>query len=250
MDGEALVEIVDLHVTLGGNIILSNVSLSLNEGRIVTLIGPNGAGKTTFITAALGLLKPDSGKIIRKKNLRVGYMPQKVHIDPTLPLSVKRFLNLSKSSESLTLEDALDMVKARALADKPLAGLSGGELQRILLAKAIMRRPNLLVLDEPMQGVDIPGQGELYKLIEGIKNKFRCGVLLVSHDLHLVLGTSDYVVCLNKHICCAGSPRSVAEDPRYRELFGHMQMPYGLALYAHDHDHSHDEPPDVVGRDA
>lgn len=244
MNADVLVEITDLNFSAKGTLILDNVSLNLNEGSIVTLIGPNGAGKTTLISAILGLLKPTSGKIICRKNLRIGYMPQKVDIDPTLPLNVTRFLELSQSKQSLSTEHALNMVKAKALAHKPLAGLSGGELQRILLAKAVMRRPNLLVLDEPMQGVDIPGQEELYKLIEDIKHKFHCGILLVSHDLHFVFATSDYVICLNKHICCAGTPRSVTANPHYQQLFGHIQMPYGLVPYTHSHDHSHDEHPD------
>jgi len=247
MTSESLVDIVDLEVSIAGNIILHDVSLAIDAGKIVTLIGPNGAGKTTLAQAILGLVKAQKGKIIRRKKLQIGYMPQKVHIDPTLPISVKKFLSLSQVSGGLSIEDALEMVKAKVLLKRPMAGLSGGELQRVLLVKAIMRRPNLLVLDEPVQGVDLPGQSELYKLIEGIKHKFKCGVLIISHDLHMVLGASDYVVCLNKHVCCAGTPRSVTEDPYYRKLFGDMKVPYGLVPYAHEHDHSHDDNPDVEG---
>ena len=247
---ESLVEISDLRVHLGGTLVLHDLSLSLDAGRITTLIGPNGAGKTTLVKVILGLIPHQSGTVVRKKGLRVGYMPQKIHIDATLPLSVQRFLALSISQGGLSIEEALKMVEATSLLKRPLSGLSGGELQRVLLAKAIMRRPDLLVLDEPVQGVDLPGQGVLYALIMGIKRRFRCGVLIISHDLHLVLGASDHVICLNHHICCAGTPKSVAEDPYYRHLFGDMKSPFGLVPYTHDHDHSHDENPDIEGYNA
>lgn len=247
MTNESLIEVSDLNVTLGDTLILHNVSFSLDAGKIVTLIGPNGAGKTTLVQVVLGLTPYQKGRVTRKKGLKIGYMPQKIHIDPTLPLTVNRFLSLSASPNGLSIQDALEMVKAKTLLQRPLAGLSGGELQRVLLAKAIMGRPDLLVLDEPVQGVDLPGQAALYELIVTIKRQFRCGVLIVSHDLHLVLGASDHVICLNHHICCSGTPTSVAEDPYYRQLFGDIKAPSGLVPYSHAHDHSHDENPDIEG---
>lgn len=244
MLNQTLVDLSDVSLSLGDSLILHEVSMSLNGGQIVTLIGPNGAGKTTLVRLILGIIRPDKGEIIRQKGLRIGYMPQKVHIDPTLPLTVKRFLRLSEQDKGLKTVDALDLVKAKSLLRKPMAGLSGGEMQRVLLAKAIIRRPNLLILDEPVQGVDLPGQGILYDLIVDIKRKFNCGVLIVSHDLHMVLAASDHVVCLNKHVCCAGTPKSVSQDPAYRQLFGDLKTPISLVPYTHHHDHSHDENPD------
>jgi zinc transport system ATP-binding protein len=235
---DALIRLKDVSVTRAGQSVLENIQLSVSPGEIVTLIGPNGAGKTTLVRAVLGLLKPDSGDVWRKPKLRVGYMPQKLHVDPTLPLSVLRFLRLVPSVDRATALAALVEVGAEKVIDSPLQGISGGEMQRVLLARALLREPELLVLDEPVQGVDVAGQAELYALITQLRNRHQCGVLMVSHDLHLVMSTTDQVVCLNRHVCCSGHPEQVSNDPAFVELFG--QNAPNLAIYHHHHDHAHD----------
>lgn len=219
--------------------ILHNVSFTLNEDSIMTIVGPNGAGKTTLLKLILGLEKPTSGRIIKKPKLSIGYMPQKLKIQPTLPLTVLDFLNIWGTFDLSTIRKTLDDVGMGEKEKYSMHTLSGGEVQRVLLARAILVKPDILVLDEPIQGVDIAGQSDLYKLILDIKKRFRCSVLLVSHDLHLVLKSSDIVVCLNGHICCSGSPESIAQAPEYQTLFGHKST-QELALYTHDHDHEHD----------
>ncbi|MFK3974139.1 zinc ABC transporter ATP-binding protein ZnuC [Pseudomonas sp. NPDC087358] len=235
---DALIRLKDVSVTRAGQSVLENIQLSVSPGEIVTLIGPNGAGKTTLVRAVLGLLKPDSGDVWRKPKLRVGYMPQKLHVDPTLPLSVLRFLRLVPGVDRATALAALVEVGAEKVIDSPLQGISGGEMQRVLLARALLREPELLVLDEPVQGVDVAGQAELYALITQLRNRHQCGVLMVSHDLHLVMSTTDQVVCLNRHVCCSGHPEQVSNDPAFVELFG--QNAPNLAIYHHHHDHAHD----------
>jgi zinc transport system ATP-binding protein len=235
---DALIRLKDVSVTRAGQSVLENIQLSVSPGEIVTLIGPNGAGKTTLVRAVLGLLKPDSGDVWRKPKLRIGYMPQKLHIDATLPLSVLRFLRLVPGVDRATALAALAEVGAEKVIDSPLQGISGGEMQRVLLARALLREPELLVLDEPVQGVDVAGQAELYALITQLRNRHQCGVLMVSHDLHLVMSTTDQVVCLNRHVCCSGHPEHVSNDPAFVELFG--QHAPSLAIYHHHHDHAHD----------
>lgn len=220
----------------GEKVILEDVSLSLMPGKIMTLIGPNGAGKTTLLKVLLDLIPISSGTLTRKPGLKIGYMPQKLDINPTLPMTVERFLSLA-SKESLSkisflIDSCLKEVGALALKHSQLKVLSGGEMQRVMLARALLISPDLLVLDEPMQGVDVLGQEELYQLIAKIRDKRGCAVLLVSHDLHLVMAASDEVVCLNTHICCSGHPSQVTADPMYLQLF--------VAPYKHDHDHRHD----------
>lgn len=224
--------------------ILSDIDLSMNKGEIVTLIGPNGAGKTTLVKLVLGLLQPSQGIVSRKKKLRIGYMPQHLHIDPTLPITVKRFLQLANTNRS-AIEQVLQEVGIAELLDRPIQRISGGEMQRVLLARALLRKPELLVLDEPAQGVDINGQNELYQLISTIRDRQGCGVLMVSHDLHLVMAQTDTVICLNHHVCCHGYPEQVSNDPAYRELFG-AQQAAALAIYQHHHDHDHDIHGDVI----
>jgi zinc transport system ATP-binding protein len=235
---DALIRLNAVSVTRSGQSVLDNIQLSVRPGEIVTLIGPNGAGKTTLVRAVLGLLKPDSGEVWRKPKLRVGYMPQKLHVDATLPLSVLRFLRLVPGVDRETALAALVEVGAEKVIDSPLQGISGGEMQRVLLARALLREPELLVLDEPVQGVDVAGQAELYALITQLRDRHQCGVLMVSHDLHLVMSTTDQVVCLNRHVCCSGHPEQVSNDPAFVELFG--QNAPSLAIYHHHHDHAHD----------
>ncbi|KPW94232.1 zinc ABC transporter ATP-binding protein ZnuC [Pseudomonas sp. SZ57] len=235
---DALIRLDKVAVTLSGQNVLDDIQLSVKPGEIVTLIGPNGAGKTTLVRAVLGLLKPDSGSVWRKPKLRVGYMPQKLHVDQTLPLSVLRFLRLVPGVDRTAAASALEEVGAGKVIDSPIQGISGGEMQRVLLARALLRKPELLVLDEPVQGVDVAGQAELYSLITRLRDRHQCGVLMVSHDLHLVMSTTDQVVCLNRHVCCSGHPEQVSHDPAFVELFGNNAQ--SLAIYHHHHDHAHD----------
>lgn len=233
-----LIEANDISVTLNGNTVLKNINLSINRNEIVTLIGPNGAGKTTLVRTILGLIPPTRGKIICTKKLKIGYMPQKLKVDTTMPITVGKFLSLIGCTQS-KVQTVLDEVGITPLARSPLQSISGGELQRVLLARALLRDPDLLVLDEPVQGVDINGQAELYDLISLIKERHQCGILMVSHDLHVVMAKTDTVVCLNQHICCHGHPESVSAHPAYLELFGD-KSDQTIAIYTHHHDHEHD----------
>jgi zinc transport system ATP-binding protein len=241
---DELIRLAGVGVTFAGQAVLQDVQLSVRSGEIVTLIGPNGAGKTTLVRAVLGLLKTNSGSVWRKPKLRIGYMPQKLHVDATLPLSVLRFLRLVPGVTRVHAQAALAEVGAEQVIDSPLQSISGGELQRVLLARALLRKPELLVLDEPVQGVDVAGQAELYRLITQLRDRHGCGVLMVSHDLHLVMSTTDQVVCLNRHVCCSGHPEQVSGDPAFVELFG--QDAKSLAIYHHRHDHAHDLHGEVV----
>ncbi|MBN8429500.1 zinc ABC transporter ATP-binding protein ZnuC [Microbulbifer salipaludis] len=229
----------NLGLEIAGRQLLHDISLALEPAEIVTVIGPNGAGKTTLLRLLLGLSKPTSGTVERIPGLRLGYMPQRLQIDATMPMTVGRFLQLG--IEGVPVEKALARVAAPHLASARLADLSGGEMQRVLLARAAARRPQLLVLDEPTQGVDVGGQSEVYQLIAQLRDELRCGVLLVSHDLHLVMAATDRVLCLNQHICCHGHPEQVSKDPVYLEMFGDK-----LALYTHHHNHHHDLSGEVV----
>ncbi len=234
-----------LTVRLGDRDILSGVDLAVRPGEIVTLIGPNGAGKSTLVRALLGLIAPAAGRVERQKGITVGYLPQRLTIDPTLPLTVRRFLRLWGHADDATLAALLEEVGVPQVADQPVQGLSGGETQRVLIARALMREPDLLVLDEPNQGVDVGGQAEMFRLIDALRARRGCGVLLISHDLHLVMAATDRVVCLNGHVCCAGHPEDVSRHPEYLALFG-PSAAGALAVYQHHHDHSHDVHGDVV----
>lgn len=218
--------------------LIENVDLHVHRGEIVTLIGPNGSGKSTTVRALLGLIKSDAGEITRANDLRVGYVPQKITIDWTMPLRVRRFMTITGRHSNTSIDAALDEVGMLALAKSDVQSLSGGEFQRLLLARAIIGQPQLLVLDEPVQGVDAQGEIALYELIGDLRRRYDCGILLISHDLHIVMAETDTVVCLNGHVCCSGSPRSVAESPEYRDLFG-ARAAEALAIYHHHHDHKH-----------
>jgi zinc transport system ATP-binding protein len=238
---QILAELDAVGMRFGATVALAAVSLTIRRGEIVTVIGPNGAGKSTLLRILLGLLPPSSGSVRLRPGLRIGYVPQRVAIDETLPLTVRRFLSLAidrrAAAEAGDLAAALAEVGAPGLIASPVQGLSGGEMQRVLVARALLRAPDLLVLDEPAQGVDIIGQAELFALIRRIRDRRHCGVLLVSHDLHLVMAATDHVVCLNHHICCSGHPEAVTRDPAYRAMFGTAAD--ALAIYAHHHDHTH-----------
>ena len=243
--GEVLLEAAAVGLRLGALQVLQDVDLTVRRGEIVTLIGPNGAGKTTLVRVVLGLVRPDRGRVALAPDLVIGYVPQRLHVDPVLPLDVRRFLALGGSAARERCQRALDEVGVSGLLEAALHELSGGELRRVVLARALLRDPDLLVLDEPVQGVDLGGQIELYELISRLRKRRACGVLMVSHDLHLVMAATDRVVCLNHHVCCAGRPETVSRDPEYITLFG-PRAAEALALYSHAHDHRHDTRGNVV----
>jgi zinc transport system ATP-binding protein len=234
-----LAHVRGLGKSIGGRTILDGVALSVSEREIVTIIGPNGAGKSMLLRILLGLVPLDRGERWLRPGIKIGYMPQRLQVDETLPLTVRRFLELGRSASKDELRAALDEVGAPQVLDSAIQAISGGELQRVLLARALLRNPALLVLDEPVQGVDIAGQEELFRLIVEIRDRRGCGVLMVSHDLHLVMAATDTVVCLNHHVCCTGRPEAVRLDPAYLALFGAPRTG-ALAVYTHHHDHVHD----------
>lgn len=236
-DARRLIAIRDLAVTLAGRQVVHDISFEIGAGEIVSLIGPNGAGKTTIARAVLGIVK-SSGEIDRRPGLTIGYVPQRLHIEPTLPLTVRRLLSLTRRFNEAAIRQALGEVGAEGLIDRQAHELSGGEYQRVLLARALLVSPDLLILDEPIQGVDFAGQRALYQLIDRIRDERGCGVLLISHDLHLVMGATDKVVCVNHHVCCQGEPEKVAADPSYVALFGRRDAET-LAVFRHHHDHTH-----------
>ena len=217
--------------------LVKGVSLQVERGKIVTLIGPNGSGKSTTAKIALGIYKNIEGQVEKFTN-NIGYVPQKISIDWTLPLRVKDFMLLTDNLKDDALDEALTLTGVKHLKDKNLGNLSGGEFQRVLLARAISKKPELLVLDEPVQGVDFTGEIALYELIKKISEKLNCGILLISHDLHTVMTATDHVVCLNGHVCCSGSPKDVARNNEYKALFGE-QASQTLSVYEHKHDHEH-----------
>lgn len=218
--------------------LVKSVDLDVFPAEIITLIGPNGSGKSTTAKLALGIYNPDEGSASRKSGLSVGYVPQKLQIDWTVPLLVDRFMSLTYKLTKEQMSDALSRTGVAHLARSEVRLLSGGEFQRVQLARAIARQPDLLVLDEPVQGVDFNGEIALYELISDIRNEIGCGVLMISHDLHVVMAATDKVVCLNGHVCCSGAPVQVAQSAEYKELFG-MRSAAALAVYEHDHDHTH-----------
>lgn len=235
---EPLIKLNQAGLERGDKWLVRGVDLTLSAGEIVTLIGPNGSGKSTTAKMALGIYEPSEGTIERAKDLRTSYVPQKITIDWTMPLSVGRFMHLTGKVTKADAEGALESTSASHLINAELRNLSGGEFQRVLIARAIARNPNLLVLDEPVQGVDFAGEIALYDLIKNIRDELGCGILLISHDLHVVMAATDRVLCLNGHVCCSGSPSSVATSPEYEALFG-PRANSTLAVYQHHHDHVH-----------
>lgn len=236
-----LVEVDGVSVAFGDQTVLDNVSLSVADGQVVTIVGPNGAGKSTLIRVVLGLVKPTRGFVRAPHGLAIGYVPQTLSVERTLPLTVRRFLSLAIQERMSTerLRTALEEVRAAHVLDRQMYALSGGELRRVLLARAILRRPRLLALDEPVSGVDVAGQEEFYGIIARVRETTGCAVLMITHELHLVMAATDVVICLNRHVCCAGHPHAVSRDPAYASMFG-GRLGAGLAYYAHRHDHVHD----------
>jgi zinc transport system ATP-binding protein len=236
---DALISARQISLRKSSRTILDRVDIDLLPGEIVTVIGPNGAGKTSLVRLLLAIEQPTSGTLQRQPGLVVGYVPQRFDIDRAIPMTVERFLMLSSEiGDPASRAKALTDVGAPQLGDRQFSELSGGELQRILIARALLRNPKLLVLDEPVRGVDFAGEAELYMLISRLRTERGIGVLLVSHDLHVVMAQSDKVICLNRHVCCSGVPSSVAQHPEYARLFG-PQAARALGLYTHVHDHKH-----------
>ena len=223
--------------------LVEGVSLEVKKGKIITLIGPNGSGKSTTAKIALGIYKDIEGSVEKNTN-KVGYVPQKITIDWTLPLRVKDFMILTEVLKEEEIDDALSLTGVIHLKNKNLGNLSGGEFQRVLLARAISKKPELLVLDEPVQGVDYTGEIALYELIKKISDTLNCGILLISHDLHTVMTATDHVVCLNGHVCCSGSPKDVVKNNEYKSLFGDRASQI-LSIYEHKHDHVHSNDGDI-----
>ena len=217
--------------------LVKGVSLEVRQGEIVTLIGPNGSGKSTTAKIALGIYKEIEGKVNKFTN-KIGYVPQKISIDWTLPIRVIDFMSLTEEPTEKQINIALNLTGVEHLKNKSLGNLSGGEFQRVLIARAIAKQPDILVLDEPVQGVDFKGEIALYELIKKISEELNCGILLISHDLHVVMSATDFVVCLNGHVCCSGTPQVVAKNDEYQELFGDRASTI-LSIYEHKHDHTH-----------
>ena len=236
----SLIELKDLSVAYGSSEVLSDVSLTVNQGEILTIVGPNGSGKTTLFRALIGSVNPSSGWIIRDKDLKIGYVPQRLHIGTTLPITVERFLRIQKNSALISCQQALEKAGIQELAQKQVSDLSGGQFQRVMLASALLAEPNLLLLDEATQGLDQLGSADFYRQIEKVRTETNCAVIMISHELHVVMSTSDRVICLNGHICCEGTPEIVTSDPEYHALFG-TGTDGQLALYRHHHNHVHDE---------
>lgn len=234
-----LVTMTDICVEFSGRLVLDSISLELKKGEITTLIGPNGAGKSTLIKVLLGLQTDYTGQVTKQKRMRTGYVPQKLHLNETFPLNVERFLQLAGKFSHQERVDALRLVGAEYLLKSNMHKLSGGETQRVLLARALLQRPDLLVLDEPAQGVDVQGQIDLYNLIESIRRRFGCAILMVSHDLHLVMAKTDQVICIHHHVCCSGEPEAITKHPSYIALFGEHRGE-SLAFYRHHHNGHHD----------
>jgi len=238
-DRAPLVTLAGVGISRNGREILSGVDLDVHRGEIVTIIGPNGGGKTTLLKVILGIIAPDKGTVSKAARLKIGYVPQKLQIDPTLPLPVRRLMTLTARFERKEITAALEETGVAHLIDADVSTLSGGEFQRVMLARSILGSPDLLVLDEPVQGVDFAGEVALYEKIAAIRDQRGCAILLVSHDLHVVMAATDRVICLNGHICCEGSPMTVSAAPEYLALFG-TEAGEALALYQHHHDHTHD----------
>ena len=245
---EDLARVRAITMRLGGRTVLDRVDLRVRAGEIVTLVGPNGSGKTTLVRIVLGLVKPGAGEVWRRPALRIGYVPQQLQVDRTLPLTVRRFITMGRGARHDRLDEVLTEIGIGYALDQPFQDISGGEARRAMIARALLQDPELLVLDEPTANVDVAGQGEFFDLVRAIRDSRDCGVLLVSHDLHLVMAATDYVVCINGHVCCSGVPETVASDPEFLALFG-AKTAASHGVYTHAHDHRHDLSGEPVGED-
>jgi zinc transport system ATP-binding protein len=239
MTAAALVSTRNLRIDLNNRTVLRDVNVDIAPGEIVTIVGPNGSGKSTLLRALIGAVRPAEGSVRKREGLRIGYVPQKLAIDGALPMTVRRFLSLPRRIDNATAAHALEQAGVPDLGPRQMTDLSGGQFQRVLLARALMERPELLLLDEATQGLDQPGSAAFYRQIEEVRRDLGCAVMMVSHDLHVVMAASDRVLCINGHVCCEGAPETVASAPEYRALFG-SGTKGALALYRHDHEHAHD----------
>jgi len=233
-----LISVENLTVRYGGKTVLRDVDLTVEAGEIVTIVGPNGSGKTSLLKAIIGATQPAAGNITRDHELRIGYVPQRLHIDPTLPITVERFMRLLDRVDRSACKAAFEAAGVPDLLKRQMSELSGGQFQRVLLARALIGNPDILLLDEATQGLDQQGSASFYRQIEAVRKETGCAVLMISHELHVVMSASDRVICLNGHVCCAGTPAVVASAPEYRALFG-TGTGGALALYRHEHDHDH-----------
>ena len=235
---DILVSLDNAGVFMSDKWLVRGVSLDVRRGEIVTLIGPNGSGKSTTAKMALGVINPSEGSAKCRRDICVSYVPQKLSVDWTMPLTVNRFMTLTQTANERDVKRALCSAGIEHLKNAQVRNLSGGEFQRVLLARAVVNKPELLVLDEPVQGVDFNGEIALYRLIEKIRTELNCGIILISHDLHVVMSSTNKVICLNGHVCCSGNPEAVASAPEFRALFGDRAADE-LAFYRHNHDHKH-----------
>lgn len=239
MTSDTLVSLRDIGLDFKQRTVLDQITLDIHRREILTIIGPNGAGKSCLLKIVLGLYQPSRGSVTRTNGLTIGYMPQKLAVDPSLPLTVDRFLRLANAGDSQSIDQALQRVGARSLRQAAVQRLSGGEFQRVLLARALLRSPDLLVLDEPAQGVDLQGQQSLYRLLAQLREEHGFAILMVSHDLHFVMAQTDQVLCLNQHVCCSGTAEAVVNHPEYLALFSSGEVE-DIGVYTHHHDHHHD----------
>ena len=243
-----LISIQNLNINFNEYKILKNINFDIYSKQIITIIGPNGAGKSTLIKTILGFIQPSFGNIVKHPSLKIGYVPQKISFPEQIPITVSKFLNLNNKTKKPFNTDNTGLnteLKIEHLLNKSIHKLSGGELQRILLAKALYNKPNLLILDEPTQSIDLNGQAEFYKLCSYLQQQLNCAILMASHDLHIVMSGINSVICLNKHICCHGLPTAVSQHPEFIQLFG-AKVADGLAVYTHNHDHQHDLEGNIV----
>ena len=235
----SLISAKGIGVQYGARRVLQHMNFSIDAGEVVTIVGPNGAGKSVFLRVLIGAEQPSEGRVNRTHGLAIGYVPQRLSIGQTMPMSVARFLALSSSQNASQNQAMLARVGIPDRAKEQMASLSGGEFQRVLLAHALLGEPQVLILDEPTQGLDQPAVAAFYRLIEEVRDERGCAILMVSHDLNVVMRRSDRVICLNGHICCEGTPSDVSLAPEYQALFG-VDNEGALALYHHEHDHTHD----------
>ncbi len=234
----ALIRAIEIGLCIGEKQILHDISFQLEAGQITTIIGPNGAGKSSLVSIVIGLNRHFDGQVIRQPGLSMGYLPQHSTINPLMPLTVKRLMSLTHKTSKVEVVQALEKTGVASLINQQVSSLSGGETQRVMLARTLLGKPDLLVLDEPTAGVDVTGEVQMYDLISQIRDETGCAILMVSHDLHLVMSKTDQVLCLNQHLCCSGQPESVSKHPEYLALFGDKTE--SIAVYTHNHDHVHD----------
>ncbi|MBL41664.1 MAG: zinc ABC transporter ATP-binding protein [Rhodospirillaceae bacterium] len=237
---QILVELNKVSVIKQKKWLIKDISLKVIRGEIITIIGPNGSGKTTTAKVALGIVKPDHGDVKILENLNISYVPQKIMIDWTLPLKVKHFMRLTKKIDNNKILNALKLTETENLYNNEVRTLSGGEFQKVMLARAISKKPDLLILDEPLEGVDYHGETLLYNLIKKIRDEINCGIILISHNLHMVMAATDYVICLNNHVCCSGTPNTVTQNKEYLSLFGPRSLD-SKSFYTHKHNHVHND---------